>query len=212
MPGLLLERLDCPTSIELPVGSLYDHLADAPPDFICESALLSEAFELARCAHHGQERKDPGSPYVVHSVLVAERLARHAYREEVVAAGLLHDVLERSDLRLADLAGRFGWLVADLVATLTDDPMIQDFVARKDAQRAAIAPAGAYALAIFAADRSSNAVELTRLLRTFGFDAAKRDKAWPETRLRLWLEDLEMLEERAPRLPLLSEMRTAIRA
>jgi (p)ppGpp synthase/HD superfamily hydrolase len=193
------------------MSSLFDQFAVAPPSFIRDSATLREAFALARCAHSGQERKDPGSPYIVHAILVAERLARRGYREAVVAAALLHDVVERSELTVEHVAARFGCEVADLVATLTDDSSIPGFVERKNAQRQDIASAGEEAQAIFAADRASNAIELTRLLRTSGAAAAGRDKVQPETRLGLWLSDLETLEEEAPELDLLPEMRAAIR-
>ena len=193
------------------MGSLFDEFAVTPPSFIRDSATLREAFELARCAHRGQERKDPGSPYIVHAILVAERLARRGYRDAVVAAALLHDVVERSELTVDDVAARFGCEVADLVASLTDDSSIPDFVERKNAQRHEIASSSEEAQAIFAADRASNAAELTRLLRTSGTAGAGRDKVQPETRLRLWISDLETLEEEARELDLLPEMRTAIR-
>jgi (p)ppGpp synthase/HD superfamily hydrolase len=193
------------------MGSHLDQLAEAPPDFICDSPMLRQAFELARGAHRGQERRDPGSPFVVHPILVAERLARHGYSEEAVAAALLHDVVERSKLSAEDIARRFGWAVADLVATLTDDPQLEDFVESKDAQRREIARAGEPAQAIFAADRTSNARELTRLISAKGVEGAQRDKTRPGTRLRLWERDLEMLETHAPGLSLLPEMRAAIR-
>jgi (p)ppGpp synthase/HD superfamily hydrolase len=193
------------------MGSQLDQLAEAPPGFICDSAMLREAYELARCAHWGQERRDPGSPYVVHPILVAERLARRGYRDEVVAAALLHDVVERSELGVEDVARRFGWEVADLVAILTDDPSIEDFVEGKEAQRRVIASAGEDARAIFAADRTSNARELTRLIRTSGPPGSERDKAAPETRLWLWQRDLAMVEAESPELDLLPELRAAIR-
>jgi hypothetical protein len=120
-------------------------------------------------------------------------------------------VVERSDLSVQDIATRFGCLVADLVATLTDDPGTEGFVESKEAQRQEVAEAGELGQAIFAADRASNARELTRLISTRGIEGAKRDKTGPGTRLRLWQRDLEMLEAHAPKLSRLPEMRAAIR-
>lgn len=187
-----------------------DRLAEAPPEFTHSSTLLEEAFELARCAHEGQERKDPGSPYVIHPTLVAQRLSELGYRDEVVAAALLHDVVEDSELTVEEVMRRFGWTVADLVATLTDDPEIDDFEESKEAQRQRVAGADRNAQAIFAADRISNARELTRLLRERRPSAAERDKTNPHVRLRLWEADLEMLEQAAPDLDLLPELRHAV--
>jgi (p)ppGpp synthase/HD superfamily hydrolase len=192
------------------MSSRLDQLAETPPDFIRDSRVLSEAFELARCAHSGQERKEPGSPYVVHPILVAERLHQHGYSEHVVAAALLHDVVERSDLTVDDVAQRFGAAVARFVDCLTDDPSLSDFVERKSAQREAVAGANHEVQAIFAADRTSNARELTRLIRAIGPAAIARDKVSPELRLRVWRDDLTMLDRRRPDLDLLPAMRDAI--
>jgi guanosine-3',5'-bis(diphosphate) 3'-pyrophosphohydrolase len=192
------------------MSSRLDRLADTPPPFIRESAMLRAAYELARCAHRGQERKDPGSPFVVHPILVAERLHAYGYREQVLAAALLHDVVERSELTAGDVGKRFGVTVANLVSSLTDDPSAEGFVAAKTAQRDEVARANREVKAIFAADRASNARELTRLILTYGESVTARDKALPQTRVRVWSEDVEMLEQQCPDLDLLPEMRLAV--
>ena len=47
---------------------------------------------MAASAHEGQMRKD-GPPYIIHPFAVALMLARHGFKEEVIAAALVHDVL-----------------------------------------------------------------------------------------------------------------------
>jgi len=92
-------------------------LAPASP---AEAALLRAAHDLAAMAHAGQRRRQ-GNPYIEHPVEVALIL-----RDElgvgdpaVVAAALLHDVIEDSELTLADL-GDFPERTRELVALLTD--------------------------------------------------------------------------------------------
>lgn len=58
------------------------------------SPLVQNALELAERAHAGQYRRDGKTPYIVHPVRVASKLAAKGEPDEVVAAALLHDVLE----------------------------------------------------------------------------------------------------------------------
>ena len=53
------------------------------------------------------------------------------YPDDVVAAAVLHDVLQDTDAEFADLRSRFGAHVAELVAVVSDDPAIADQDERK---------------------------------------------------------------------------------
>ena len=54
---------------------------------------------VAREAHAGQIRNGSGGmPYIDHPVAVAELLAEHGFGDEVLAAALLHDVVEDSEI------------------------------------------------------------------------------------------------------------------
>lgn len=55
---------------------------------------FDQALTLASLAHAGVPRKETVIPYIMHPVHVARLLERHGFSEEVVIAGLLHDVLE----------------------------------------------------------------------------------------------------------------------
>ena len=76
------------------------------------SESFDQALILATLAHDRQPRKGTFIPYIMHPVHVARLLERHGYSEEVVIAGLLHDVLEEAkfaDLSLQDrLRQSFG--------------------------------------------------------------------------------------------------------
>jgi len=80
--------------------------------------VLSRAYRLSAQAHHGQKRMS-GDDFVSHSVAVATILAEQQMDTTTIAAALLHDVVEDSDVTLDVLRRDFGNEVADLVDGLT---------------------------------------------------------------------------------------------
>jgi GTP diphosphokinase / guanosine-3',5'-bis(diphosphate) 3'-diphosphatase len=80
--------------------------------------LVSRAYRLSAQAHHGQKRES-GDDYVSHSVAVATILAEQQMDSTTIAAALLHDVVEDSDVSLDEIRRTFGNEVADLVDGLT---------------------------------------------------------------------------------------------
>lgn len=82
---------------------------------------VEKAFLIALHAHEGQVRKSSRVPYIMHPVMVALTLATEGYADEVVAAALLHDVVEDTDVTEATLRSEFGDTVTDLVMGVTED-------------------------------------------------------------------------------------------
>ncbi|HEX4601408.1 MAG TPA: HD domain-containing protein, partial [Gemmatimonadales bacterium] len=80
--------------------------------------LVSRAYRLSAQAHHGQKRES-GDDYVSHSVAVATILAEQQMDSTTIAAALLHDVVEDSNVSLDEIRRTFGNEVADLVDGLT---------------------------------------------------------------------------------------------
>jgi len=80
--------------------------------------LVHRAYQYAAAAHEGQFRES-GEPYVRHSLVVAELLTDLRMDAETVAAGLLHDVVEDSDVSVEQLGETFGTAVAQLVDGVT---------------------------------------------------------------------------------------------
>ena len=125
------------------------------------SARAALAFACAR--HVGQQRAVDGAPFVRHPIEVGLLLHAAGYPDDVVAAGLLHDVLERTETVGVELDRRFGARVAHLVATLSEDPSIAEYGERKRELRERVEHAGSDALAIFAADKIAKVRELAPL-------------------------------------------------
>lgn len=77
--------------------------------------LLDKALAFAAKAHQGQFRKGTDIPYISHPYAVGLILQGAGCREEVVAAGILHDLLEDTEVNLAQLREEFGLGVAMIV-------------------------------------------------------------------------------------------------
>jgi (p)ppGpp synthase/HD superfamily hydrolase len=172
-----------------------------------ESELIANALEMAERAHAGQTRNGSGGmAYIHHPVAVAELLAEHGFGEPVVAAALLHDVVEDSEANIEDVAARFGQPVAQLVAALTEDESIEPYRRRKDEHRRHVEAAGGDALAIYAADKLSNIRVLRRTLAKQGESAGEEFEAPLDVKEGIWAADLEMLRRKAPELPFVEDL------
>jgi len=80
--------------------------------------VVEEAYQFALKAHEGQIRKS-GEPFVEHPLHVAYTLAELQLDASSLAAALLHDVLEDSDVLLAVVEEKFGQEIAKLVDGVT---------------------------------------------------------------------------------------------
>jgi len=80
--------------------------------------LLARAYRMSAQAHRGQKRLS-GDDFVSHSVAVATILAEQQMDSTTIAAALLHDVVEDSNVALEEIRRDFGAEVADLVDGLT---------------------------------------------------------------------------------------------
>ena len=130
------------------------------PEFLSEFPVTRAALEYATGLHDGQRRQSDGGPFIAHPLEVASLLAATGAEDEVVAAGVLHDTLEKTTADRAELSGRFGDRVAALVSAVSEDESIANYGHRKAALRDNVAAAGPDALAVFAADKVSKAREL----------------------------------------------------
>jgi len=82
------------------------------------SELLGQAYDFAK-KHHGAQQRDSGEAYYSHPIRVANLLADVRLDEVTIVAGLLHDVVEDTDIDIGDIEVRFGADVAELVDGVT---------------------------------------------------------------------------------------------
>jgi GTP pyrophosphokinase len=87
--------------------------------------LLRKAYVFAASAHKGQVRRS-GEPYLSHPLEVANMLADIHLDTTTLAAGLLHDVLEDTDVTAPEIHAAFGKDIAHLVEGVTKISLVQE--------------------------------------------------------------------------------------
>ena len=96
------------------------------------SELLGQAYDFA-VKHHGAQQRDSGEAYYSHPIRVANLLADVRLDEVTIVAGLLHDVVEDTEIDIGDIEVRFGADVAELVDGVTKLDKL-DFMSKEAAQ------------------------------------------------------------------------------
>lgn len=174
----------------------------AVPTFVRTLPLTREALASAARLHDGQRREVDGAPFLIHPLEVASLLYNTGHADIVVASGVLHDAVEDTPVDVNDIGSRFGEEVCALVAAMTEDPAIDDYVERKAALRRQIADAAPEAAAIYAADKVTKVRELRAQA------AQDREMLDASTKkLDHYTASLEMLEEIARDHPLVRQLR-----
>jgi (p)ppGpp synthase/HD superfamily hydrolase len=171
------------------------------------------AIAYAERMHAGDCRAD-GTPFILHPLEVGSLLYSSGAPDHLIAAGVMHDLIEKAGVSESDLQRRFGPRVTSLVRAVSDDDRIDRYAKRKAALRRQVARAGDEALALFAADKLSKLRELSRET------ALDRGKASPSSpvrqlrarRLRHYERSLALLEERLPDSPLVRDLRDELSA
>jgi (p)ppGpp synthase/HD superfamily hydrolase len=158
------------------------------------------ALEYAEKVHTGQTREVDGAPFIIHPQEVAALLYGAGAPDEVIAAGALHDVIEKTPTTVFELRRRFGSEVAALVLAVSEDERIAGYAKRKAALSDQVASASDEALMVFAADKVSKARELRLKPPKFG-PRAIRDR---HRRLVHYRRSLRLLRERLPDSPLVA--------
>jgi GTP diphosphokinase / guanosine-3',5'-bis(diphosphate) 3'-diphosphatase len=98
--------------------------------------LIHRAYDIAWLRHADQFRRS-GEPYITHPLAVAGILAEYGLDAETVAAAILHDTVEDTDLTLDEVADGFGPVVASLIDGVTKLDRVK-FSNREEQQAATI--------------------------------------------------------------------------
>jgi GTP diphosphokinase / guanosine-3',5'-bis(diphosphate) 3'-diphosphatase len=97
-----------------------------------DAELVTRAFRFAAAAHEGQQRRS-GEPFITHPVGVASICAGLRLDEQTIAAALLHDVVEDTEVELDGVREEFGEEIAALVDGVTKLTRVQ-FQTREQAE------------------------------------------------------------------------------
>jgi hypothetical protein len=179
------------------------------------SLLIRSAMKFAARCHANQRRDSDQAPFIEHPLEVGGLLRDAGCRDVVIAAGLLHDVLENSHTSIGELTACFGAEVAGLVQAVSDDASIPGYRQRKHLLREQVRTSGGDATLIFAADKISKIRELPdRIAR----DRARYGIALPahlqhghRLRIEHYDESLRMLRAVAPGHPLINRLAEELR-
>jgi len=171
------------------------------PSEIGTSELVRDAYELLASKHGGQRQKVNGHPYVEHPIAVATDVSEAGFEPEMVAAALLHDIVEDSEVTVEDVRERFGDRVAMLVDAMTDTGEVKPYERRKALHRERVVAAGPDAAAIFAADKLNNVRALRSAYAEDGEAVASRFVQPLDTKLLVWVADVEMVSRYAAAVP-----------
>ena len=99
--------------------------------------LVSEAIEFAVRAHDGMRRKKSEIPYILHPLEVAVIVGSMTSDQNVIAAAVLHDVVEDTNIEIEEIENKFGKRVTELVSAETENkreelPADQTWLIRKE--------------------------------------------------------------------------------
>lgn len=142
--------------------------------------IVANAHAFAAERHATHKRKYNGMPYLGHLERVAGTVAAAGADPEVVAAALLHDVVEDTPTTNEEVRAKFGNRVAELVAWLTKVPLeAGNRAKRKELDRARLAAAPPEVHTIKLADVMDNTPDIATLA--------------PKPFARLWLAETRAL-------------------
>lgn len=126
--------------------------------------IVDRALKFATLAHGDQKRKYTGEPYIVHPIEVMEIVKSVPHDNAMLAAALLHDVVEDTDVTIEEIESSFGSDVASLVSDLTDVSKPEDGNRkfRKAMDREHSAASSARAQTVKLADLISNSRDIIK--------------------------------------------------
>ena len=169
--------------------------------------VFERAFHYAAEKHSGQTRKLSETPYILHPAEVAAIMATMTDDHEVLAAGMLHDVVEDTDTTMEEIEKLFGRRVALLVMTETEEkrpdrPASETWKLRKVETLLMLQNTKDPAVKIlWLGDKLSNIRSFYRQIRRGGLEMFKylnqKDPAeheWYYRSIAKWLEPLKEFE------------------
>jgi (p)ppGpp synthase/HD superfamily hydrolase len=145
-----------------------------------DKKLINDALMLAIKAHGNQRRKYTGEKYIVHPIAVSEIIETVDHTSEMIAAALLHDVVEDTYVTLQDIRNKFGPVVANYVhyCTNVSDKVDGNRAFRKkmDADHFALGPAESQTIKV--ADLINNSETIIKYDQNFFHRAYKHEKRY----------------------------------
>lgn len=150
-----------------------------------KATLLDRAICYAVEMHAGQLRKGTSLPYILHPLEAMNILMAMGADMELMASGVLHDVVEDTDATEEDIRRIFGDGVADLVMAHTEDKSLSWWERKQNAIRE-LASADRRVKMLIMADKVANLRSMARDYAQVGDDLWNRFNASPDMQSRYY--------------------------
>lgn len=173
------------------------------------NSLIEKAIEFAAYAHRNQTRKGTEIPYISHPYAVGMILLKAGCKEEVVAAGILHDTLEDTETTDEQLLELFGSVVFEIVMGCSEPDKGATWEERKQHTLEALKTSNLAIRQVTCADKLHNIRSIRRDLEQYGEETWKRFKRGRESQEWYYTGLIESLGY-ASRFPLLDELQDEI--
>ena len=138
-----------------------------------DTHIVDHAIRFAIEAHEGVARKGTDLPYIVHPLEALAVVATITSDQELLAAAVLHDVVEDAGISIDDIRREFGPHIADIVEGETDQEVqglshVDSWRQRKQAAVDRLAKASRDVQIVALGDKLSNMRSMARNLRQQG--------------------------------------------
>jgi (p)ppGpp synthase/HD superfamily hydrolase len=151
--------------------------------------VVEKALQVASKSHRKQCRKNTDIPYITHPVTVGMMLMKAGYGEDIIAAGILHDTVEDTDLSLADIERDFGANIAGIVEGCSEPNKKIPWKERKEHTIEFLKTASADIRAVACADKLHNIQSIIKDYEQLGdevwnrFNAGIEEQDWYYTNI-----------------------------
>ncbi len=149
--------------------------------------IVEKAARIAIVAHKDQKRKDDEFPYIIHPFMVANKLAQYGFSDKVIAAGLVHDILEDSDFTREKLVEELGVGVVGIIDAISEDKNLE-WELRKERYAQDLAKASIETKAVSVADKIHNMENMIEAYKREGEGLWEKFSRGKEK--KIWFEDL----------------------
>lgn len=146
--------------------------------------LIDRAIELAVKAHGEQKRKGTDTAYIIHPFSVAVMLAKAGCADETIAAGILHDTVEDTPIKLEAIRKEFGETVASIVESCSEPSKSMPWEERKEHMLRSLSHAPLQVRLVACVDKLHNIRTIAREMKKAGddiwlrFNRGKEQQKW----------------------------------
>ncbi|MBM7609694.1 (p)ppGpp synthase/HD superfamily hydrolase [Lysinibacillus composti] len=174
--------------------------------------IVQKAINLAAVAHAGQMRKGTNIPYITHPFAVGMMLQQTRCSEEVIAAGILHDTLEDTDVTKEQLLEMFGEQVTRLVEAASEPDKTLPWKERKRHTIHSLQHASIDEIHVITADKVHNLQSIREDLKQSGESVWDRFKRGREEQHWYYSSIVQELSPRKKECQLIETLEKEVKA